>query len=175
MRFLRTARAAARSRQSLPKHFAAKSVAQRPAARSRPRAEGCSYPSQARPLGCGLVPRLGTVCQDRAGRSFPVQRLFSGKSGLEETERAAASPGEGPLLAYRSCRPSQAATRIENETVAFFILRDARLRAILHGINRATIGGPQPGSGGGPQLLAVACDLRRLPPELEHMPPGDPI
>ena len=25
------------------------------AARSRPRAEGCSYPSQARPLGCGLV------------------------------------------------------------------------------------------------------------------------
>jgi len=36
----------------LPKGFAANSIAQRSAARSRPRAEGCSSTSQARPLGC---------------------------------------------------------------------------------------------------------------------------
>ena len=36
------------------------SVAQRPAARSRPRAEGCSLWSQAHPLGCGLF-RTGSI------------------------------------------------------------------------------------------------------------------
>ena len=42
----------------------------------------------------------------------------------------------------------------------------ARLRTFSQ-INRAAIGGPQPGGGGGPQLLAVVCALRRLQPKLE--------
>ena len=65
------------------------------------------------------------------------------------TERAAASPREGPLLAYRSFAcASQAAARGRR------LKRDSRISALKRPC------GPQPPGGGGPQLAS-----RRLRPE----------
>ena len=73
------------------------SVAQRPAARNRPLAEGCSSTSQARPLGCGLAPSW-----DRSVR----------------TERAEPPGGGGPpFVPELACAPQAAArTGIDAQT-----------------------------------------------------------
>jgi len=64
----------------------------------------------------------------------PIAGLFRVENRSVGTERAAASPREGPLLAS-----------------AF---ASARLRAgLATEIDLAEVGGPQPGGGGGPQFV----------------------
>ena len=78
-----------------------------------------------------------------------------------EPQRAAASPREGPLLASAVASACAFLRKLRPELR--FVSESAWSQAdsIPQGI-----GGPQPPPGGGPQLLAVERDLRRLRPEL---------
>ena len=101
---------------------------------------------QARPLGCGTALRLKSTLKRSAGRTSgrrvaplcrkPTARLracLATEIDLARGRRAAASPGEGPLLASARAAASQAAARV-------------RRREELAGkLDPARIGGLQPG------------------------------
>ena len=115
---------------TMSKWLVANSTSETSAARSRPRAEGCNLALlESKPV--------------RSAAGLPCSRNRSVR-----TERAAASPREGPLLAYRSSAvPSQAAARV----CRFCFAPEP---ACPRKIDPVGIGGPQPPGLGGPQLAS---------------------
>ena len=148
-------------RPILPAVFYTKSIAQRLAGRSfAPRSPA------PRVRLCGRSRRRFASCA-------PNREVCSNKPAAERTglhERTCGtrdcSPPPGGAAAGCRCLRRRACYKISlQQPLAAGRHATDFAGSFLHQINRAAIGGPQPGGGGGPQLLTVVCALRRLQPE----------
>ncbi len=114
--------------------LSADSVAKRPAARSRPRAEGCAFTSQARPLGCGLVPNENRCRRHR-------------RAAASRRRRPATRVPTGPL---RACAPQAAARPSIRCRICVRRLHISNSSFFISALRRPCK--PQPGAGRGPQF-----------------------
>ena len=162
--------------QQLPVKVAmlpAKSVAERPAARSRPRAEGCSLWSQARPLGCGLAAGCNrSVRTERAGAS----RRRRPASRVPKVRSSVLSAGCSPSLILNhefaaSQEAAAARSRLRAEGCSFASQAHRSAAGLSSGSTSQRSAGRSLGAAEARSSLPNVRDLRRLRPELESNAP----